>query len=132
MLLRLLHALPNLDQPPFPASIPYFLYGGIVSEILSRLFPIPLMVWLISNLLLRGRAQGPVSWAAVLLSSFVEPLSQVGAMVMLGIGSGPSIAFTFLLIFAANLALGRLFRAYGFGASVVMRLAFYSLWHVIG
>lgn len=132
MLLKLFHFLPTLDEPPFPASIPYFLYGGLVSEILFRLFPMPFLVWLISNLLLQGRGQEPASWAAAVLSSLIEPLSQVGAMVMLGMTSGPGITSVFLLVFSANLAQGRLFRTLGFGASLVMRLMFYSLWHIIG
>ena len=132
MLLRLFHFLPTLEGPPFPSSIPYFLYGGIVSEILFRLFPMPLLVWLISNLLLQGRGEDPASWAAAVLSSLIEPLSQVGAMVMLGLTGAPGMAFVFLLVFSANLVQGRLFRTSGLGASLVMRLMFYSLWHIIG
>jgi hypothetical protein len=132
MLLRLFDVLPTPDEPPFPASIPYFLYGALVSEILFRLFSMPLLVWLISNLLLRGQAQEPASWAAAVLSSLIEPLSQVGAMVILGMISGPAIASVFLVVFSANLAQGRLFRTSGFGASLVMRLMFYSIWHIIG
>ncbi len=124
-------SLPDPEQPPFPASIPYFLYGAGLSEILFRLFPMPLLVWLISNLLLRGRAQASVSWGAAGLSSLLEPLSQVGAMLLLGVGSGPAIAFIFALILSVNLVQGWLFRACGFGASLVMRLAFYSVWHII-
>ena len=129
--LRLLGALPNLDKPPFPASILYFLYGGILSEIIFRLFPMPLLVWLVSNLLLRGKAQEGVSWVAAVLSSLLEPLAQVGAMALLGINSVAEIAVAFTLIFCTNLTLARLFRKYGFGASVVMRLAFYLVWHIV-
>ena len=123
--------LPSPEQPSFPASIPYFLYGAGLSEILLRLFPMPLLVWLISNLLLGGRAQESASWGAAGLSSLIEPLSQVGAMLILGIDSLPWIATVFVLVFAANLAQGRLFRAHGFGASLVIRLAFYVVWHII-
>jgi len=132
VLLRLFDFLPTPDEPPFPASLPYFLYGGIVSEILFRLFPLPLLVWLISSLLLRGRGQEPASWAAVVLSSLIEPLSQVGAMVMLGMTSGLGIASVLLLVFSANLAQERLFRTSGFGASLLMRLMLYSLLHIVG
>ncbi len=124
-------SLPSPEQPPFPNSIPYFLYGAGLSEILFRLFPMPLLVWLISDLLLRGRAQESVSWGAAGLSSLIEPLSQVGAMLLLGIESLPSIALVFVMVFSANLAQGRLFRVYGFGASLVMRLAIYLVWHII-
>lgn len=131
IVLRLLQVLPNLDEPPFPASILYFLYGGVLSEIIFRLFPIPLLVWLVSNLLLRGKAQEPVSWIAAVLSSLLEPLAQVGAMMLLGIYNTLEIAVIFVLVFSTNLVLARLFRKYGFGASVVMRSVFYLVWHVI-
>jgi hypothetical protein len=124
-------SLPDPEQPPFPASIPYFLYGAGLSEILFRLFPMPLLVWLISNLLLRGRAQEALSWGAAGASSLVEPLSQLGAMLLLGIENVPLIGLVFLLIFSANLVQGRLFRTYGLGASLVMRLALYLVWHII-
>lgn len=131
MVLRLLQFLPDLEEPPFPASLLYFLYGGVLSEITFRLFPLPLVVWLISNLLLRGKAQEPVAWIAVVWSSLLEPLAQVGAMMLLRIDNPLGIAATFILVFSANLVLARLFRKYGFGASVVMRLAFYFVWHII-
>ena len=131
VVLRFFQLLPDLDGPSFPGSIPYFLYGGVLGEILYRLFPMPLLVWLVSNLLLRGKAQGPVSWTAVVLTSLLEPLSQVGAMLLLGINSGLGITSAFALIFTTNIAQGCLFRKYGFGACVVMRLAFYLVWHII-
>jgi len=131
IVLEQLQFLPSLDEPPFPASILYFLYGGVLSEIVFRLFPMPLLVWLISNLLLRGKAQEPVAWIAAVLSALLEPLAQVGAMALLGIHTALGIVVTFFLILATNLTLARLFRKYGFGASVVMRLAFYLVWHII-
>ena len=53
-------------------------------------------------------------------------------MVMLGMTSGPGIASVFVLVFAANLSQGRLFRKFGFGASLLMRLMLCSLRHIIG
>lgn len=130
-LLELFHVLPDPDGPPFPASIPFFLYGGVASEILYRLFPVPLLIWLISNLLLRGRAQEPLFWTAAALSSLLEPLSQIGAALLLGMTGGLGLAMVFGLVFVTNLVLAYLFRKFGFGASVVMRLAFYLVWHII-
>ena len=131
LVLRLLQLLPNLDGPSFPASILYFLYGGISSEIIFRLFPIPLVVWLISNRLLGGKAQEPISWVAAVLSSLIEPLGQVGTMMLLGIDNRLGIAATLILIFSANLVLARLFRKYDFVSCVVMRLTFYLVWHIV-
>jgi hypothetical protein len=118
---------------PFPASIPFYLYGGIISEILFRLFIIPLPLWLISSLLLRRRGQEGVFWGVAIITSFLEPLSQVGALYQLGLlnnGISPYIALLILLTYAVNLIAAYLFRKSGFVAPVVMRLAFYLIWHI--
>ena len=49
-----------------------FMFGGICAV------GIPLLLWLISTVLLRNRAQTPVFWALALLSSALEPLGLYG------------------------------------------------------
>jgi len=64
------HALGAEAHVKFPLSIPFYTYGAIFLEILLRLFPIPLLVWLISNVLLRGRWQTHVFWLAAVIMAF--------------------------------------------------------------
>jgi hypothetical protein len=61
---------------PFPGSLLFYPGGAILVEVLYRLLPIPLLLWLISSVLLRGRAQPQVFWTLAVLSSAIEPLSQ--------------------------------------------------------
>lgn len=131
VVLSLLDILPKPEKPAFPVSIPYFLYGGALTEILLRLFIMPLLVWLGSNLLLRGAAQEMMAWIATIFSSLLEPMAQLGAMALLGIDSAPRIMATLVLVFAVNLVIARLFRRAGFGAALIMRCAFYLVWHVV-
>lgn len=96
-------------------------------EAVYRLFPIPLMLLLISNLALRGRWQEPIFWVLAALTSLIEPLSQTTWALAV---SAPIFAVAFAHGFALNFAQATLFRRYGFVASIVLRLGFYLVWHV--
>src|SRR5262249_47236039 len=125
-------ALSNTGQAsinvPFPASLYVYPAGAIITEILYRLAPLPLLLWLISNVALRHHFQARVFWVLAILLSLIEPASQVvvfhghtGVMVIL-----------FSAIFAINLLEVWLFRRYGFLAPLTLRLAHYLVWHIIG
>lgn len=114
----------------FPLSIPFYTYGAVFLEILLRLFAIPFLIWLISNLALRHRWQTQVFWLVAILVALYEPLPymtdalhQAGVLSALSILVGP--------LFIANLVAAYLFRKYGFLAPLVMRLSFYLIWHII-
>lgn len=114
----------------FPASILFYTYGTIFLETLLRLFAIPLLVWLISNLILRGKWQTPIFWFAAVVVALYEPLpfmmEEFGST---GIFGALKILFGFL--FVSNLAYAYLFRKYGFIAPLIMRMSFYVVWHII-
>lgn len=118
----------------FPLSIPYYTYGAIFLEIFLRLFCVPLLVWLISRLILRGRWQTPVFWLAAVAVALYEPMpymmadfagkTPLGSLyVVFGTLIGP--------LFVSNVVAAYLFRRYGFLAPVVMRLSHYLIWHII-
>ena len=60
----------------FPGSLFIYPGGAIVVEVFYRLLPIPLLLWLISSLALRGRAQTRVFWSLALLTSLIDPVTQ--------------------------------------------------------
>lgn len=115
----------------FPLSIPFYLYGGIFSEILYRLFPIPLFVWLISSALLKNRWQEQVFWLIAVLTSLLEPLGQAAGLAQSG-ASALSLALGFGIVFGINLLAAYLFRKSGFLALLAMRLSLYSVLHIVG
>lgn len=114
-----------------PWSIPFYAYGATLLEILLRLFAVTLLVWLISNLILRGKWQVQVFWVAAVIAALYEPLPQLtnafntgGVLAALGvIVAAP--------LFAGNIVAAYLYRKYGFLAALTMRLSFYVLWHII-
>ena len=117
-----------------PLSIPFYAYGALLLEIMLRLFTIPLLVWLFSNVILRGRWQMQVFWIAAIIAALYEPLPHMREQL-----SGVSGLAVFIVIskwaieplFLANVVSGWLFRKYGFLAALVMRLSFYLIWHII-
>ncbi|MDQ1638540.1 MAG: hypothetical protein QOF62_1879 [Pyrinomonadaceae bacterium] len=117
-----------------PLSIPFYTYGALLLEIMLRLFTIPLLVWLFSNLILRGRWQTKVFWLAAIIAALYEPLPHMREQLN-GV-SGVAVFFVFIKwaiepLFLANVLTGWLFRKYGFLAAFIMRLSFYLVWHII-
>ncbi len=117
-----------------PLSIPFYTYGALLLEIMLRLFAIPLLVWLFSNLILRGKWQTKIFWLAAIIAALYEPLPHMREQ-LIGV-SGLGILIVLIKwaiqpLFLANVLTGWLFRKYGFLAALVMRLSFYLIWHII-
>jgi hypothetical protein len=111
----------------FPASAIVYPGGAIIVEILYRLFPLSLLVWLVSNMLLRGRRQTETFWAAAIVLSTIEPLGDIGLKTF-GLATMTAV---FAEDYALNLTQAYLFRRLGFLAAVLMRVVFYVVWHVL-
>ncbi len=115
----------NID---FPASLWIYPGGAIIVEVVYRLFLIPVLLWLISSLLLKGRGQTQTFWTLAILTSFTEPLTQDLDALPLGV---VMLVAVLLKGFGLNFIQATLFRKYGFLAAIVMRVAFYLIWHVV-
>ena len=113
---------------PWPESLLIYPGGAIIVEILYRLFAIPLLLWLISSIALRGRRQEAVFWALAALTSLAEP---AGDLRLRELGWG-TMAAVFAQDYALNFAQAWFFRKRGFLAAITMRVAFYLVWHVLG
>ena len=115
----------NID---FPASVLIYPGGAVIVELIYRLFLVPLLLWLISNVALKGRWQAQVFWVLAFLTSLIEPLTQDMDMFQFGVGL---MATVFLLDYLLNFLQAALFRKYGFLAAIVLRVAFYAVWHIV-
>lgn len=114
-----------------PWSIAFYAYGATLLEIVLRLFAVTFLVWLISNVILRGRWQTQVFWLAAVIAALYEPLPSLTKIFNTG---GMFAALGTLVstpLFAGNLVAAYLFRKYGFLAALTMRLSFYLVWHLI-
>lgn len=121
----------------FPASL--FVYSGgiVLVEAIFRVFAIPFLLWLISNLILRGRGQNQTFWGLAVLLSLFEPVTQGLGIIFLKSTADPMmLLFTqfvpyFITNYPLNIGQAIFFRKYGFLASFAMRLGFYLMWHVV-
>jgi hypothetical protein len=132
-------ALSDLPDPSpvhlsLPLSIPFYAYGAVLLEVMLRLFGVTLLTWLISGVVLRGRWQEGAFWVAAVATSLYEPMP----LLLDDLGGATAIAVPSIFIewateplFIANLVSAYLYRKYGFLAALVMRLSFYSIWHVL-
>ena len=113
----------------FPASIFVYSAGAIFVEVVYRLLTIPLLLGMISIFVRSPGAREKIFWTLAILTSLIEPLTNTAASQYLA-----PLALTFVLVqsFAANFLQAVFFRKYGFLAAILLRVAFYIPFHVIG
>ncbi|MFZ1991208.1 MAG: hypothetical protein WAW96_15725 [Alphaproteobacteria bacterium] len=112
----------------FPASIPHYTFGAIMTECMTRWGPFAILMWLIGRVVFRGRHPRTVFWVLATLASLIEPIGQAIMMGKDHVGLAVGLA---AMIFAGNLTCAELFRRYGWPAPLIERLALYAVWHVI-
>ena len=89
--LRILEGLLGPATVAFPASLLVYGAGAIKWELLFLLFPVPLLLWLVSGVALRGRGQARTFWVLAALSAAVEPPLQGVPLLVLSAGAiGPT------------------------------------------
>jgi hypothetical protein len=116
----------------FPASLVAYPLAGILEEIIFRLFLTTTFVWVISNMLLRGRRQVEVFWGVAVFLGVFYTLSQLSLYKSLMGTLDLFIAAQFFVMIGANFIVTAYFyRKYGFLAAISLRMGDYLLWHII-
>lgn len=120
-------------QTRFPDSLPIFALGGLIEEIQIHLFVLPLLIWLISGLLLRGRGQRATFWAIAVVGAIAYwGLQMVGLATIFPEKFSVALAAQLFLIIVGSIAGGAvLFRNGGFLAALIFRYGFYLMWHIL-
>lgn len=118
--------LPSFNAP-FPGSLLFYPGGAILVEVVYRLLPIPLLLWLFT-VVSRGRGQEIAFWALAALTSLIEPVQQ--DLPDFRAGTEIAVFLNFAGDYALNFTQAFMFRRYGFLTSIVVRVAFYLVWHV--
>lgn len=113
----------------FPGSLFAYSGGAVLVEVLYRFFTIPLLLWITSNLIFRGRYQVPIFWVLAIILSAWEPYSQARVVATPALAPG-WVAAQMVYEYALNLSEVTLFRRYGFFAAYVLRVADYLVWHI--
>ncbi len=128
----LLQPLGGESQITFPASLVAYPLAGILEEIIFRLFLATTLVWIFSNMLLRGRWQEIIFWVASIVLAIFFTLSQVGDYQNLVGDIDLLLLARFFVVIAVYFLLSAFYyRKYGFLASISMQLAYRIVWFVI-
>ena len=131
------HDLGPLPHPDFPMSILASATAGIGEELIFRLFFIPFWVWLISRLLLRGKAQNTVFWIITGLSALAFAIGHLPAAMILyefeSIGDMPAVFLIEILLLNGVLSVVAAYflRKYGYLAPVGLHFWTDIVWHVV-
>jgi hypothetical protein len=113
---------------PWPNSLLIYPGGAIIVDVLYYLVPIPLLLGLVT-LVRRWDGEPPVAifWFIGALAAVIEPVTQMGA-----IPGHPMARFvTFGQDYLLNLVQVWTYRRAGWVSAVVLRVAFYMVWHVL-
>lgn len=116
----------------FPASLVAYPLAGILEEIIFRLFLTTTLVWMFSNMLLRGKWQEVVFWMVNVFLGVFYTLSQLSQyQSLVGTIDILVLARFFVVIAVYFLLAAYYYRKYGFLAAISMRLGDYLVWNVI-
>jgi hypothetical protein len=115
--------LPPFLQP-FPYSVILYTSGAVYVEILHRLLPLTLIMF-VSIKYFSGKYTGLVFWAAAFLTSVWEPLEQLPD------GSTALIIYSFASGFAFNFLQAIFYKKSGWPAALFVRLGHYLIWHIL-
>jgi hypothetical protein len=125
----LMHPEPYTDLPPFLQPFPYSLSlyssGALEIEIFYRLIPITLLLWLISEKLLKGKHRATVFWCVAILTAIREPLEQWPS------GNTWFILYALASGFAMNLWQAYQYKKAGFLGALMISYGHYLIWHIL-
>lgn len=113
----------------FPFSIPVYLGGAILVNTIYYLIPIPILVYLVSNKILKGKAEGIVFWTVGIMIALFEPLTNPGISVLQQVGAVAIPLSVSVLVF--NLVTVLFIRKYGFVSAYFLRFGHYAVWHIL-
>jgi hypothetical protein len=115
-----------------PASLLFYIWGAVSTEVIMHLFPVAFLTWLFGFFI---RQKDILFWVFASIVSVVSAASMLAAFGNPAIPLvKPGIALLGLLgimVFAAEMVSFRLLKGYGLLASIIYRLSFYLVWHII-
>ncbi|MCP3682865.1 MAG: hypothetical protein GY861_09265 [bacterium] len=116
-----------------PISILFYIWGAISSETIFRLFAIGLFTWI--GALIFKNHKNKVYWTVAGILSFFAAFSMLSAFLNPDIPLNMPNPFLFgllgILVISSELAAFKLLKKYGFLSSLIFRISFYSIWHIV-
>jgi membrane protease YdiL (CAAX protease family) len=128
----LFHPLASEELIKLPASLVAYPLAGILEEIVFRLFLTTTLVWIFSNVLLRGKWQEGVFWVVNVFLGVFYTLSQLSQYENLIAKVDLLIVLHFFIMIAVYFILAAFYyRKNGFLAAISMSMGNYLVWHIL-
>lgn len=129
-----LTAQPVAPVPPFWQGFLCAFYGGIVEEVMMRLFLMTLLAWLGTRLFRRkqGRPNAVILWAAILISGLALGIGHLPTAIALGIPLTPIYVARTLVLNAIGIVFGWLYWQRGLESAMAAHFAADIALQVIG
>jgi hypothetical protein len=117
----------------FPGVIPLYTYAAILSEVVSRLFLATFIVWLVSIVVLRGRAVDATYWVVAIVLSLMAAYAQGAATYRTSDGGffWFDVISAFALAAVVESVAFYLYRRSAILAPLVMHFVFFAVWHML-
>jgi membrane protease YdiL (CAAX protease family) len=132
VVLDLIQPLASEELVGIPASLVAYPLAGIIEEIVFRLFLTTTLVWIFSNMLLRGNWQELIFWAVNVFLGVFYTLSQLAQYENLFASVDLWMVAHFFIMIALYFILAAFYyRRYGFLAAISMSMGNYLVWHIL-
>ncbi len=120
----------RVPQLPFPVSIMAYIPIAIMDNMFWKLFLLTMVVFLVSEKLMKGRNQEEVFWSASVVYSIIYILIQFGQYTTL-VGEVTTLTVLQILLVSGGFIISSclMFRRYGFLAPVLMHITQYLIYH---
>ena len=131
------HTLGHIPHPPFPTSLVASASAGIGEELIFRLFFISFWLWLVGNIVLKGKWQNHVFWIVAVGSALAFALAHFPSIMFLfglnTIGEIPLALIIEIVLLNGTLSIvaAYYFKTYGFLSAVSIHFWVDVVWHVI-
>lgn len=111
---------------PMPHALLFYPVIGFIAEIVFHVVPVAVAGLLVS-LILRGTRPLVVTWVPFMVAALSEPIFQVvlGGNALSAVG-----LYTGVHVLAFSLVQLLVFRRFGFAMMLLLRLAYYAIWHI--
>ena len=129
-----LQAVGETVTPPVWQGFLASFYGGIVEEVMTRLFLLTLLAWL-GSLIIRPKEGNPspiVMWISVIIAGLVFGLAHLPTLVAMGISLTPIFIIRTMVLNAVGMYYGWLYWKRGLSFAMAAHFATDLMVHVLG
>jgi membrane protease YdiL (CAAX protease family) len=130
--LALVEGLAEGARPPVWQGFLASFYGGIVEEVMMRLFLMTLIIWLGSRLSKNKKPSRFVIWFAILFAGLVFGLAHLPTIVAMGMPLTPLYVMRTLALNSVGILYGWLYWKRGFDSAMIAHFTTDLVVHVIG